>query len=327
MNISLSIVVPAFNESSNIAPLVDGLLPILDSLMRNYEVIIVDDGSSDETWSQISEVARKTPTIRGIKLSRNFGHQHALLAGIHAARGDAVISMDADLQHPPEVIVKLISHWDAGSKIVYTKRVQEEKSGLFKRLSSRYFYRVFSWLSGVQVSSGTSDFRLLDRQVINELKKFQDVDLFLRGAVQWLGFANTATTVEFQVGQRHAENSKYSLRQMIGFASTAIVSFSTKPLIVGIWLGIITSFLAFLELVYILYKVYSGVVVPGWASTLGVIAFLFGILFMILGVIGTYLASIHTALQSRPKYVIEEITSHPISTQADMAEASTVQGK
>lgn len=314
-SVALSVVIPAFNEAGNIAPLIERLLPILDTIGLPFEVIFVDDGSRDATWMAISTAAAEHATVAGLKLSRNFGHQHALLAGLTASRGNAVVSMDADLQHPPEVISELVDRWKAGDKIVYTKRIMEERSGHFKRLSSRYFYRIFSWLSDVTIDEGSSDFRLIDRQVIVELLRFQDVNLFLRGAVQWLGFDSKASVVQFDVESRHTGESKYDLGRMLRFASSAIVSFSTKPLVLGIWIGIATSLLALCELIYVVYMSAVGETIPGWASTIGVVTFLFGILFVILGINGAYLASIHQSLHGRPKFVIESMTEKPNHAQ------------
>lgn len=310
-SVSLSVVIPAFNESGNVEPLVERLISALDGLENDTEIIFVDDGSSDDTWDKISEVSTRFPMVAGIKLSRNFGHQHAVLAGMSFARGEAIASMDADLQHPPELLPEMYRRWTKGDKVVFTKRIEEQHLGTFKRLTSRYFYRAFSWLSGVSIAEGSSDFRLIDRQVLDELLQFQDVDLFLRGAVRWLGFEDSTSTLEFQVGERHSGTPKYNLKRMLQFASTAIISFSTKPLRLGIWLGIGTSVLAFLELAYILVQVASGVTVPGWASTVGILAFLFGILFIILGIIGLYMASIHSALQGRPRFVVSGVTGRP----------------
>ena len=301
--------VPIYNEAANIPELLARLFSVLDGLGRSFEVVIVDDGSRDNSWQVLTSASADAPWLVGLRLSRNFGHQNALLAGLTIARGAAVISMDGDLQHPPEVLPDLVARWDAGDKVVYTRRVNEERLSWFKRLTSRLYYVLFSWLSGVQIDSRSSDFRLLARQPLDQLLRFNDVELFLRGAVQWLGF-DASSTVEFSVGERHAGKSKYNLRRMLRLASSGIVSFSRKPLLVGIWLGMLTSFLAILELAYILYSYLRGATVPGWASTIGILSFLFGVLFAILGVIGLYLASIHSALQGRPRFIIAEATGN-----------------
>jgi len=308
--VDISVVVPVFNESANIPELLTRLSAVLNGLGRSFEVVIVDDGSRDSSWRVLTAESADYPWLVGLRLSRNFGHQHALLAGLTVARGAAVVSMDGDLQHPPEVLPLLVARWDAGDKVVYTRRINDKRLGWFKRLSSRLYYVLFSWLSGVNIEAGSSDFRLLARQPLDQLLRFNDVDLFLRGAVQWIGFDDASSTVEFSVGDRHSGHSKYSLRRMLRLASSGIVSFSRKPLLVGIWLGILTSFLAFLELTYILYSYLRGATVPGWASTAGIISFLFGVLFAILGVIGLYLASIHSALQGRPRFIVAEVTGN-----------------
>lgn len=302
----LSIVVPLFNEQNNVGTLLKHLKDSITALDKSYEIILVDDGSQDNTWEQISQAAQQDSNTKGIRFARNFGHQHALLAGLCAAQGEVIVSMDGDLQHPPSVIRCLIDEYEKGYLVVNTCRNDVKVASFFKRMTSRYFYKIFSILTNVPMSSGTSDFRLLHKSVVEHIVKFQDVDLFLRGAVAWLGYPST--TIPYEANARHSGVSKYNLKKMIKFAAKSIISFSVKPLVLGIWIGIITSMLAFLEIVYVVIQFSRGVTVPGWASIIAVISFLFGILFILLGIIGVYLSRIHIALQNRPKFIIQETT-------------------
>lgn len=300
-NTYLSIVIPLYNEEDNVDILLRTLADNLEPLNVSYEIILVDDGSSDNTWEKIKQ---SSVSVRGIKLARNFGHQHALLAGLSNANGQAIISMDGDLQHPPSLIHEMLEKHKDGALVVNTKRIDDKVASFFKRKSSSLFYKLFSYMTDVSMASGTSDFRLLDRIVLDQLLHLKDVDLFLRGAVEWLGFQSV--TISYIAGKRFAGVSKYPLSKMIGFAKGSIISFSTKPLVLGIWLGVITSMLAFAEILYVTYQVLIGETVAGWASTVGIISFLFGVLFIMLGIIGTYIARIHVALQNRPRFIIEE---------------------
>ncbi|HEY9605485.1 MAG TPA: glycosyltransferase family 2 protein [Allocoleopsis sp.] len=300
----LSIVIPLFNEEGNVDLLVRTLEDNLQPLNLSYEILLVDDGSNDETWIKIKQSSVR---VKGIKLARNFGHQHALLAGLTCAKGQVIISMDGDLQHPPSLIQEMMKKHKEGYLVVNTHRNDTEVASLFKRKSSFLFYKLFSFLTDVPVTPGTSDFRLLDRSVLEQLLQLKDVDLFLRGAVEWLGFPSV--TIPYAASKRHDGVSKYSLSKMIAFAKGSIISFSTKPLVLGIWLGVITSILAFLEIIYVIHKALIGDTVPGWASTVAITSFLFGVLFIMLGILGIYLARIHIALQNRPRFIIQELTA------------------
>jgi len=299
----ISIVIPLFCEEGNVRQLIGRLLRATQGIAESFEIILVDDGSRDRTWTQIEAEAENNKLVKGIRLSRNFGHQHALLAGLSHASGRAIISMDGDLQHPPEFIPQLIKKWREGYAIVNTSRDDVEVTPLFKRITSKYFYRFFSFMTDVKMSEGSSDFRLLDRRVLDNLLKFKDVDLFLRGAVQWLGFSQA--TLPYKAEMRHSGTSKYSLWKMLMFSRSAIISFSTKPLILSVWLGFVTCVLAFVEIIYIVIQYLRGSTIVGWASTLSVLGFLFGVLFIILGIMGTYLARIHMALQNRPRFIAQ----------------------
>lgn len=304
---AISVVVPLYCEEGNISLLVERLLKIIDTIDEVVEIILVDDGSQDKTWVLIESEAKKNQLVKGISLSRNFGHQHALLAGLAHASGQAIISMDGDLQHPPELIPQLIEKWREGYAIVNTLRDDDEVASIFKRTTSKYFYKFFSMMTDVTVVEGSSDFRLIDRIVLDKILDFKDVDLFLRGAVQWLGFSQA--TLSYKVEKRHSGESKYSLWKMLKFSRSAIISFSSKPLIIGVWVGFITSILAFIEIIYIVIQHLLGNTVAGWASTMSILAFLFGVLFIMLGVIGTYLARIHIILQNRPRFVTQKLVN------------------
>jgi dolichol-phosphate mannosyltransferase len=265
--------------------------------------VLVDDGSRDGTWDAIASATRRNPHVQGIRLSRNFGHQGALFAGLNHARGAAVISMDGDLQHPPETLPVLIDAWRKGSRVVNTRRLDSADTSFFKRLTSRGFYWLFSRLSGVEMEAGASDFRLLDRVALDALLSMGDADLFLRGLVRWLGFSTT--TIPYQAQNRHSGVPKFTLRKMLRFSSGAMLSFSVVPLRLGIGIGLVTSALSFIELCYILITYFRGQAIPGWASVMTVMSLMFGVLFVLLGMIGAYLGKIYEILKNRPRFVIE----------------------
>jgi dolichol-phosphate mannosyltransferase len=305
MEPSLSIVVPVFNEEGNIRPLFDALLPVLTATGMTWEIIFSDDGSTDGTWPALTVLNQCDGRVRALRLSRNFGHQYALFAGLSKARGDAVISMDGDLQHPPQVIPELLKRWRAGDQIVHTIRKDAQSGHWLKKVSSRLFYRFFSYLSGVQMEAGMADFRLLDRLVLDELMGFQEQGLFLRGIVSWVGYQTSK--VEFVCGDRHSGTGKYTLRRMLKLAWAGITSFSVVPLRISIVIGVLTSGLAFAEVLYAIYaKLFTDTAVPGWASAVAVVSFLFGILFILLGVLGEYIGRILLEVRGRPRYLVRE---------------------
>lgn len=305
MKPNISILVPVYREEENISTLYNEIYNSLINKYSNYEIIFIDDGSNDNSWNEVLKLNKKNKNIKGIKFTRNFGHQYALHAGMTYAQGQAVITLDADLQHPPSVIPQLLAKWKEGYKIINTQRTDNVRLSQFKKITSRIFYKLFSFLSGVRLEHGMADFRLLDREVVQELLKFNEFSLFIRGLVQWTGFSTY--TIQFNANPRYSGKSKYNLTKMIKLALSAITSFSIIPLRLGIIVGIMTSFLAFLELLFVIgAKLFSYYVVPGWASAVGVISFLFGIMFILIGLLGEYIGQIFIQVQQRPKYILSE---------------------
>jgi dolichol-phosphate mannosyltransferase len=308
----ISIVVPACNEAENIAELHTRLGSALSTMTDPWELILVDDGSRDATWVRIGELAAADDRVRGVRLSRNFGHQNALLAGLTAARGDAVISMDADLQHPPEVVPRLIEKWRQGFAIVHGVRRDPAFVPMWKKAASQVYYRLFSYLSGVDIEPGAADFRLLDRQVLREILAFREAGLFLRGVVHWIGY-DTAS-VEFDCGERFAGKTSYTPRKMLSLAWHGISSFSLVPLRIAILVGLVVSTLAFFGVGYaILGKWFDHSVIPGWASTIVIVSLPFSVLFAFLAILAEYVGRIAVEVRGRPRFIVRETTANSSS--------------
>jgi len=308
----LSIVAPAYKEAGNIQELYQQVTDTLSQLAWPWELIIVDDGSPDGTWERIVELHRRDPRVKGLRLSRNFGHQYALFAGLSESSGNAVVTLDADLQHPPSLIPRLIDEWQKGNKIVHTVRKDPVGLSWTKKITSKLFYRVFSFLSGVPLSPGMADFRLLDRQVVVEVLKLSEKGLFLRGLVQWVGYPSTS--VEFDCGNRFAGETTYSFRRMLRFAWTGITSFSIVPLRLAILLGLMTSAFAFYQLIDAVYiRLFTTEAVPGWTSLFVLTSLLFGVLFILIGIVGEYIARILEEVRGRPRFIISERTPDEVS--------------
>ncbi len=302
----ISIVVPVMNEAGNITVLSSRVAEQMTAAGLTYEILFVDDGSLDQTWNRITDLAAENSAVLGIRLSRNFGHQNALMAGLSASRGEAVISMDGDLQHPPELLPDMVAAWRQGYRIVETERSDSAEIGRLKTWTSKLFYRFFSRLSGVPIDPGTSDFRLMDRKVVDAVVQMRDPRLFVRGFAHWVGF--TKVRLPYSVGNRHSGVTKYTLSNMIRFSTAATVSFSSLPLYLGIWIGVLVGLASFAELGYIVIRYLKGGTVPGWASTLTVMSLMFGTLFMLLGIIGVYIANIFEAMKQRPHFLVEDRT-------------------
>jgi dolichol-phosphate mannosyltransferase len=312
----ISIVIPAYNEERNLGVLYANLREVLSGATEDdFEVVFVDDGSADGTWGAIVALSAGDVRVRGVRLSRNFGHQSALMAGLAAARGQAVVTMDADLQHPPPVVPQLLRKWREGFHIVHAVRRDPPNVSWFKRKTSKLYYRLFSFMSGVAIEPGSADFCLLDRQVLDEVLKFEEEGLFLRGLVHWVGYATTS--VPFECGERHAGTSKYSLRKMLTLGWHGVSSFSLVPLRIGIAIGLLSSTLAFLGTGYaIVGWWFDDAVVPGWASSVALTSFLFGVLFAFLAVLAEYVGRIVVEVRRRPRFLVRE-TTRPALASAD----------
>jgi polyisoprenyl-phosphate glycosyltransferase len=304
MTKKISIVVPACNEEGNIPVLVDALENVLSKLNYDYQLIFVDDGSTDGTLALLKAISISKPHIRYIGLSRNFGHQNALKAGLDLAGGDAVIMMDGDMQHPPELIPIMLEEWEAGNDIVYTIRKDHQDMPMMKRKTSNMFYNLINNLSDIELEQGTADFRLMDRRVVNVFREFKETDLFLRGLVKWMGFQQSG--IEYEPAERLKGKSKYTMKKMIRFALQGITSFSTKPLYIATYLGMCFSLISLLYVPYIIYSYYFGHAISGWTSIIATIAFFGGLQLMILGIIGMYLGKLFQQSKQRPHYIVKE---------------------
>jgi glycosyltransferase involved in cell wall biosynthesis len=304
----ISIVVPAYNEERNVAVLYGGVRDVMEVVARDdWELVFVDDGSTDGTWQAIAALGAGDVRVRGVRLSRNFGHQSALMAGLAAARGEAVIMMDADLQHPPELLPQLIAKWREGFQIVHAVRRDPPRLPWRKRVTSRLYYRLFAFLSGVEIEPGAADFRLLDRQVLDEILQFEEEGLFLRGIVHWVGYSTAS--VPFDCGERYAGSSKYSFGKMLSLGWHGVSAFSLVPLRIGIVIGLISSSIAFLGVCYaILGKWLDKQAIPGWASSVAISSFLFGVLFVFLAVLAEYVGRIAVEVRRRPRFLVRETT-------------------
>ena len=303
-NILVSIVVPLYNESGNIRLFIDRLNKItIDNHI--FEVIFVNDGSTDNTLIELRKNVKRQLNVKFISFSRNFGHQNALKAGLDYAEGDAVISMDGDLQHPPELIPELIENWHNGFDIVYTLRKDNEKIGMFKRITSNLFYTLMNKLSDVRIEKGSADFRLLDKKVVEVLKGIKENPIFYRGMVDWVGFKKIG--VEYLLESRSWGETNYSLSKMLKLALFGITSFSIKPLRLSIFIGTFVAVISFLYGLYAFWiKTFTDESIEGWTSTLIVISFIGGIQLMMIGVVGEYLGKLFIEAKNRPPYIISE---------------------
>lgn len=302
----ISIVIPAYNEEGNVASIHQKIKKVFSELPHyDFEIIFVNDGSRDATQQQLNVLSEQYEEVKFIEFSRNFGHQPAVKAGMDSAFGNAVISMDGDLQHPPELIPQMIEKWEEGYDVVLTVRKYPKEISFFKRKTSDFFYKILSGLSDVNLTKGGgSDFRLMDAGVVEVMRKFNEDDLFLRGLTSWMGFKQTA--IDFTACERLSGQSSYNLKKMMTFAFTGITAFSIKPLYIAAYLGFLFSGLSVIGYgIYVIYSFIEKTEISGWASLIMTIVFFGGLQLIMLGILGIYLGKIFKQVKARPNYIIK----------------------
>lgn len=304
-SVTLSIVVPCFNEGLVISQLLARLTSAAEACVGNdYEIILVDDGSRDDTWNLITQAARSSQLVRGIRLSRNFGHQYALTAGLDSATGDFILIIDADLQDPPELLPFMLSLAREGHDVVYGVRRVRHGDGPFKRFSAHIFYRLLDLLVEIKVPRDAGDFRLITRRALDEISRLREGHRYMRGMVAWIGLAQVPFYYDREA--RHAGVSKYPFRKMLALATNAITSFSIKPLRLVLLLSLAWIALAFILLIWVLLQYFNGETVPGWASLGVFILILGGMQLFATAIIAEYVGKIFESSKGRPLYVVQE---------------------
>ncbi len=302
----ISVVVPVYNESEVIATFYERARATLTRLENfDYELVFVDDGSVDDSFRRLSAFAAANPCVRVLKLSRNFGHQIAISAGIDHASGDCVVVIDADLQDPPEVIAAMIERWRDGFDVVYGVRSERDGERTMKLVTAAAFYRLLGRITQVHIPPDVGDFRLLSRRAVDQLKQLREKDRFVRGLVSWIGFNQTGVT--YSRDKRYAGVTKYPYRKMIKFAFDGITSFSTAPLKLAMWSGYGASMLAFLYLLSVFVQKALGYTVEGWATIMVALLFLGGVQLVCIGILGEYLGRIFNEVKPRPMYILSDV--------------------
>jgi polyisoprenyl-phosphate glycosyltransferase len=324
---SLTVVVPVLNEERGLGPLIGELRPVLDSLGLDWEVIFVDDGSTDGTLAKLKALNAEEPRIKAISLSRNFGKEIAIAAGLSYVRADAAVLMDADLQHPPQLIRDFVAQWCAGHDIVYGQRHDRRTDTFMHRWAARAFYAVFRGLSGTTLPEGAGDFRLLDRKAIAAMNRMRERVRFNKGLYAWMGFRSVG--VPFDVpARRGKDRSRWRPRQLLRFGLDGIASFTTIPLRVWSYVGLATSLFAFCyAMVFLIKTLLYGTDVPGFPSLIISVMFFAGVQLISLGVIGEYLGRMYEEIKGRPLFLVaEELGIDRAAPRADAADAGERRG-
>jgi polyisoprenyl-phosphate glycosyltransferase len=305
-SVELSVIIPLHNESANLDKLFARLLPVLDRLDMSYEIVCVDDGSTDTSVAQILLLRERVSAIKLVSLSRNFGKDVALSAGFDYVCGAAVVPIDADLQDPPELIEDMVAKWREGFDVVYATRRRRDGESLTKRTTAKYFYRIFDRITDIPIPHDTGDFRLLDRRVVDVLVRLPERTRFMKGLFAWVGFKQTAVLYDRE--PRHAGVTKWNYWRLWNFAIDAVTSFSSLPLKIWSYLGLIVSVCAFLFALFLAgLKIIRGIDLPGYASLMVAVLFFGGVQLITLGIMGEYMARMYNEVKGRPLYLVRDV--------------------
>ena len=306
-NTILSIIVPCLNEENNLIEFKSRIIKVINDLSITYKIYFIDDGSTDKSWEIIKNFSSNDKNILGLKLSKNFGHQNAISAGFQYANSDYVLIIDADLQDPPELLFDLYNKISKNNfNVVYAKRIKSNEN-FFKKFTSKIFYIIFNSLSNIKIPRDTSDFRIIDKKILNEIKKLSEKDIFYRGLIPWMGFKSDF--VEFERKNRKHGQSGWTLAKMFNFAITALTSFSSIPIRLSFYLCFLMSIIFIFNSLYALYSYLQNDTVKGWTSIVLIISFFNIIVFFILGIISEYVGKIYTEIKNRPNFIIDEKTN------------------
>jgi len=301
----ISIVIPIFNEQDVLPTLYSRLKEAISHIDMPTEIIFVNDGSIDTSMDVLLEFMSHDEDVRILDFSRNYGHQAALSAGMQYSCGNAVITMDADLQHPPELIPELIKKWEEGYDVVYTCRTITANATFFKNITSTFFYEMINKLSKINIPQGAADFRLLDQKVIESFRLLNEQRLFIRGLISWMGYRQIG--IPYEAPERCAGTSKYTLFRMIRFAIDGITSFSSVPLYFSASIGLFISLISFIYGVFVIYSwLFTGKVIEGWTSLMVVSLFVGGIQLITLGILGVYIGRVYDEAKRRPRYLLRQ---------------------
>lgn len=310
---SISLVIPCYNEEDVLPELRRRLQDLVSQYSCPVEVVLIDDGSKDNTWPLLQQYAAEDRFIKAVRLSRNFGHQTAITCGLDQTRGEVVVILDADLQDPPELIPAMIADWSQGYDVVYGQRKTRAGESSSKKFFAFAFYRIFEKVAGLKVPRDTGDFRLMDRRAVNALQSLRERHRFVRGMVSWIGYHQKA--LQYDRPERFAGTTKYPFRKSLFLAIDAITSFTYAPLRIASYLGVATSCLAFAYIVVVLVLKVLGINFPGYTSIMASILLLGGVQLTVLGILGEYVGRIFEQGQQRPLYLVDQIQGEPLAEQ------------